>query len=110
MDLSQVLAALVPLSFVVYWTVDLLKDITNGDRNAILTKVGALVFADVIFTLYAHGGLDVGGSLKYVSNVPWQGILLAAWVLAASGGTLSDVLRTFNRNDPTVKSKLLPKA
>lgn len=107
MNLQQVLAALVPLTFVIYWLVDLSKDVTNKNWNGLVTKTLAVVAGFAVISLYAHSSLDVGGSLKYVSNVPWQGLLLAALIIAASGGTLSDFLRTFNASDANVKDKLL---
>lgn len=108
MNLSQVLAALVPLTFLIHWLTDMSKDVTNRDWNSLFTKWWATGVAFLVTTLYAHGSLDIGGSLKYVSNVPWPGLLLAALILASSGGTLADVLRTFNKSDTTVKSKLIP--
>ena len=108
MDLSQVLAALVPLTFVIYWVVDGLKDITNRNWGSLTTKVAAFVGGFAVISLYAHSQLDVGGSLQYISRVPWQGLALAALVIASSGGALSDALRAFNHSDPNVKPPLVP--
>lgn len=108
MNLQQVLAALVPLTFLITWLTDTVKDVTNKNWNSLLTKAVAVAAAFSVISLYAHGSLDVGGSLKYISTVPWQGLLLAALILAASGGTLADTLRAFNKSDASVKSTLLP--
>ena len=107
-DLGQVLAALIPLTIAINWVVNLLKGITNLDKNDIVTRVTAYVGAFVVVTLYAHGDLDVGGSLAYVSQLPWQGLAFASLFIAAGGGTLADVLKTFNRADTSVAKKLLP--
>ena len=47
------LAALVPLAFIIYWVTDLAKDITNANKNGIVTKVTAFVGAFGVLSLYA---------------------------------------------------------
>jgi hypothetical protein len=101
------LAALVPLAFIIYWVVDLCKDISNADKNGIVTKVTAWVGAFGVLSLYAHSGVNLAASLAFVATLSWTGLAFLALAVAASGGVLSDGFRTFNRNDPNVKSKLL---
>lgn len=108
-DLSTLVAALVPLAFMIYWVTDAVKDVTNRDVNGIVTKVAAYVGAWVVVSLYAHSQVDLGGSAAALAALPWQGTALIALAIAAGGGSFSDYLRARNAADTSVKSKLLPK-
>ena len=107
-DLGEVLAAIVPLAIAINWLVGLLKGITNLDKNDIVTRVTAFVGSFIVISLYAHGSLDVGGSLPTVSALPWQGLAFASLFIASTGGTLADTFKTFNRSDTSVAKKLIP--
>lgn len=108
MTLAALVAALVPLTFMINWLVDGLKDVTNKNWNGLITKVTAYVGAFAVISLYAHSTLDLGKSLAFVSRLPWQGLALASLAVAASGGTLADYLRARNPADTNVKDKLVP--
>lgn len=111
MTLQAVVALIVALSPVVYWSVDLVKDlkdaITKGEWNAGVTKLLAVLVSFGVLNLLVHSGLDFGKSNPFISKLAWQALLLASLVFAATGGLISDHLRARNPADTTVKSKLL---
>lgn len=109
MSLAAVVALLVTFSPTVYWSVDLFKDLKDigTDANGAVTKLLAIILSFVVLSLYAHSRLDLGGSGKFVSGLPWQALLLGAWVFASTGGLISDQLRARNISDTSVKSRLL---
>lgn len=107
MTLQAVVALIIALSPVVYWIVDLVKDLKNLDANGIVTKVAAVVVSFGLLSLLVHSGLDFGKSSPFISQLQWQALLLASLVFAATGGLLNDHLRAKNPADNTVKSKLL---
>jgi len=111
--LTAVVATIVALGPAIYWLVDLVKDITDafngGGWNGVVTKFSAVLAAFGIATLVAHSGLNIGGSGAALATLPWEALLVASIVFAATGGVLSDFLRARNNADSTVKSKLLDK-
>lgn len=109
MTLQAVIAVLIAFAPVVYWTVDLIKDLKHGDANGAVTKLLAVLVAFLLVSLYAHSRLDLGGSGKFIASLPWQALLLASWVFAATGGLISDHLSARNVSDTRVKSRLLDK-
>jgi hypothetical protein len=107
MDLTTLVAAFVPLLFVLYWLMGLVKDITNQNWNGIITRVGAFIVAFGVVNLYAHSKLEFGGA-DVIADLPWQALALAALAIAAGGGTLNDTFRTFNHSDSNVIETLIP--
>jgi len=111
MDLTTLLAALVPLSIVIYWFIGMVKDATNKNWNGVATRLAAVAAAFGAVVLYAHSSINLGGnSHDVIKTLSWTDQLLAALLFAATAGTGSDVLRTFNRSDTTVDERLLPGA
>lgn len=112
-DLATLLVVLLPLAFVIYWVTDLIKDITNGNWSAVLTKVTAFVGAFLVLNLYAHSQIDLGGdkttaAREFLARLAWSDLMLLGLVIAAGGGSFADYLRARNSADPTVKDTLLP--
>lgn len=119
-DLASLLTLLLPLAFVVYWLVDLEKDISNfvaapsrDTFNPIFTKVSAWLAAFVVLNVVAHSAIDLGGDKSgplrdFLSRLGASDLALIAVVIAAGGGAFADWTRTRNNADTTVKSKLLP--
>lgn len=105
-DLSTLVAALVPLAFMVYWVTDAVKDLTNRDWTGLKTKLAAYLGAWVVVSLYAHSRLNLGGTVAAFAALPWQATALIALAIAAGGGSFADYLRARNNADPSVKSKL----
>lgn len=97
------------VSVVVNWLINGAKDITNQNWNGLITRVVAWVVAFGAVSLYAHQTMPI---LNQVNLSTLNGGAQAALALgmAASGGTISDVLRTFNRSDGTVQPTLVPSA
>lgn len=111
MDLSTIVAVLVPLSFLIYWLIDLEKDITNKNLSGVVTKLSAYVASYVVISLYAHSSINLGAAgdaRAALANLGWQDVALLAMVGAATGGSFSDYLRARNTADTTVKPTLLP--
>ncbi len=109
MTLSELLAVLVPLAFIIYWIVGLLKDATNRNLNGVVTRVIAFVGAFIVIVLYAHSSIDLGGSARAAfDSLGTADQILLALAVAAGGGTLSDGFRTFNRHDTNVAPTLVP--
>lgn len=107
-SLSGVIAVIVAFGPVIYWLVDLVKDLKNGDANGSVTKILAVIIAFGVVNLYAHSGTNLGGSGNFIASLNWCALLLASLVFAATGGLINDHLRARNAADTTVKSKLLP--
>lgn len=113
MDLSTLLAAMVPLGILIYWLTDLEKNVTNKNVNAILTKLSTVAIAFLAVVVYAHSSIELGGAAgkaghDLLSSLSWGDQLLLCVLFAATAGTGSDILRTFNNSDPTVKPTLIP--
>lgn len=106
-SLAGVVAVIVAFGPVIYWLVDLVKDIKNGDKNGSVTKLLAVLLAFGVSNLYAHSGVSLGSSGNLFATLNWCALLLASLVFAATGGLISDHLRARNLSDTTVKSKLL---
>lgn len=95
------------VSVVVNWLINGLKDITNYNWNGVITRAVAYAVSLGSVVLYAHQSIPI---LNFINLHTLNGGAQAALALgmAASGGTISDVLRTFNRSDGTVQPTLLP--
>lgn len=112
LDISTLLAAMIPLGILIYWLTDLVKDIKAGDVNAVVTKVVSVGIAFLVVTAYAHSSIEFGGDAGKaahgaISSLSWLDALMLATMFAATAGTGSDVLRTFNNSDGSVKKTLL---
>jgi hypothetical protein len=109
--LTAVVATIIVLAPVIYWCVDLVKDlkdaVSNGKWNGACTKVLALLIAFGLANLVAHSGINIGGSGHTLENLSWQALLVACLFFASGSGLISDHLRAKNPADTTVKSKLL---
>jgi hypothetical protein len=108
MDLQSLFAALVPLGFIIYWLVSLLKNLTNKNWSGATTQLIAFGAAVVAVVLYAHSSIDIGGTRSTFDVLGWTDQVLLALAVAATGGVTSDTLRTFNRNDDNVQPTLIP--
>lgn len=112
MDLTTLLAAMIPLGILIYWLTDLEKDVTNKNWNGIFTKLSTVIIAFIAVVVYAHSSIELGGDAgktghDLISALSWGDQLLLCVLFAATAGTGSDVLRTFNSSDGNVKAKLL---
>lgn len=112
MDITTLLAAMIPLGILIYWMTDLVKDAKNKDWNAVVTKITSVAIAFVAVVVYAHSSIELGGDSSkaahaLISALSWTDQLLLCVVFAATAGTGSDVLRTFNSSDTSVKKTLL---
>lgn len=101
---ATVLAA---ISVVINWWLNLMKDVTNKNWNGVLTRVVALVVAIITVMTAAHQSIPILGSINLQSLNGGAQLGLALFG-AASAGTVTDVLRTFNRADVNVQPKLAP--
>lgn len=111
MDLTTLLAAMIPLGIFIYWVIEFAKDVTNKNWNGVLTRSLAVGAAFLILTVYANSSITLGGdAVNALKNLGWADILFLSLAFAATSGTGADVLRTFNRSDPKVALTLIPPA
>lgn len=97
------------VSVVVNWVINGVKDITNQNWNGVATRVTAYVVSLGSVAMYAHQTIPILNSIN-LSALNGGAQAALALGMAASGGTISDILRTFNKSDGTVQPTLLPSA
>lgn len=107
MELGQVLAVLVPLTPVIYWTVSVVKHLTSQAWNALITQVVTLLAAWGIVSLFAQAThLTLNNAKNPLLNLNEAELFLVAWIIAATGGALNDFLRTRNNADSSTLPRL----
>lgn len=116
MELSTLVAVVLPLVPVIYWIVDLSKDVTNKNINGLITKLVAIGAGYLVLYLFSESDINLGtdnvatNARDVLAVMSWQGLALLALVIASTGGTLADFLRARNGADTSVKPTLLPSA
>lgn len=90
--------------------VDLLKGITNKDRNAVSTILATWIAAVVAVALYAQttwaGALEFGG--QTLDKMNWASVLALGLGLGASAGATFDFKKALDNSDSAKTPPLVP--
>ena len=100
-------AIVVLVSLVVNWFINGVKDATNKNWNGLISRITALAAAVIAVSGYAHQTVPMLDTIQLTTLNFGAQIALAVGV-AASGGTIVDILRTFNRSDESTQPTLVP--
>lgn len=111
MDGTGIAVSVLPLALAVYWITGTVKDFTNRNYPAVVTRALAWAGGFAGVALVAHTRWASGvqlDSATTLAGLNWPEQIFLGLTLAAGGGTLNDTLRAVNQHDTSTLPTLVP--